>query len=140
MRYPPYWFSVMIHSPIGKFLAFGYLKYNFFLGGTSINLWSFLLRKFYNYTSEIKNVITHAGRTTWRWKPHVLLSIAFRGGKQTSNSSTVICQTQPIILQVGKTAAFWPQKCQCSFLHKLQSESFVLYLSWPRSVFFSFFY
>lgn len=125
--YHPYWFGVMIHCPVRKFLVFGYLEKR-----TS------LLRKLYNHTSEIKDVIIHEERTTWRWKPHVLLSIAFRGGKQTSNGSAVIRQTRLIILQVVKTAAFFflPQKCQCPiFLYRLQSESFVLYLSWPRSLF-----
>lgn len=92
--YHPYWFGVMIHCPVRKFLVFGYLEKR-----TS------LLRKLYNHTSEIKDVIIHEERTTWRWKPHVLLSIAFRGGKQTSNGSAVIRQTRLIILQVVKTAA-----------------------------------
>lgn len=49
-------------------------------------------------------------------KARVLLSIAFRGGEQTSSSSTVIRQTRLIILQVVKAPEFIPQKCHRPFI------------------------
>lgn len=74
--------------------------------GASNDLMIFLLWKLYNCTSEIKDAITHAESTMWRRKSNVLLSIAFRGGNQTSSGCTVISQTPLLILQVVRLQRF----------------------------------